>query len=376
MLRNLLALFSFICFLAFLSVGAQASPYSHSAAKQAVLLDFETGQVLFEKDAAKKMPTSSMSKVMTMYAVFEALRDGRISLDATLPVSEKAWRKGGSKMFVEVGKRVKVEDLIRGVIVQSGNDATIVLAEGLSGSEEAFAGLLNKTAKRLSMSDSHFKNASGWPDPDHYSTAYDLARLAKALITNFPEYYHYYSELEYAYNNIKQRNRNPLLYRDMGADGIKTGHTEVGGYGLMASGERDGRRVILVVNGLSDEKERAQEGARLLEWGLKGFENRTLFSAGELVETATVARGKAETVSLQIESDVRVTLPLTLKNDLNVSVIYEGPLIAPIKQGDQVGILRVAIPRGEVLEYPLVAGESVQGMGFFGKLIFNIKSLI
>ena len=354
----------------------QASPYNHSAAKQAILIDFETGMILFEKNADEKMPTSSMSKVMTMYAVFEALRDGRITLDATLPVSEKAWRKGGSKMFVEVGKRVAVEDLIRGVIIQSGNDATIVLAEGLSGTEDSFADLLNTTAQRLGMDDSHFMNASGWPDPNHYSTARDLAKLAKALIVNFPEYYHYYSEKEFTYNNIKQRNRNPLIYRDMGADGIKTGHTEVGGYGLMASGERDGRRVLLVVNGLEDEKARAQEGARLLEWGLKGFENLTLFQSGETVEVADVAMGKQETVPMVLEDDLLVTLPVTLKNDLDVSVSYKTPLVAPVQAGDEVGTLTVKIPRGETLEIPLVAGDDVPEIGLFKKIFVKLKYLI
>ncbi|HOO82296.1 MAG TPA: D-alanyl-D-alanine carboxypeptidase family protein, partial [Alphaproteobacteria bacterium] len=195
-------------------------------AKQAIVVDYETGTVLLSKNMDEQMPTSSMSKVMTMYAVFDSIKNGQISLNDTLPVSEKAWRMGGSKMFVEVDKRVKVEDLIRGVIVQSGNDATVVLAEGLAGSENAFANMINDKATGLGMKNSHFVNASGWPDPEHYSTARDLATLGRAIIHDFPDYYKYYMEKEFTYNNIKQTNRNPLLYRNIGADGIKTGHTE------------------------------------------------------------------------------------------------------------------------------------------------------
>lgn len=346
---------------------------NHTSAKQAIMLDYDTGLVLFEKNADEKMPTSSLSKVMTIYEVFEALRDGRLSLDTKLKVSEKAWRKGGSKMFVEVGKRVPVEDLVSGVLIQSGNDATIVLAEGLAGTEDSFAGMLNERAKTLGMSNSHFMNASGWPDPDHYSTARDLSTLSRAVITNFPEYYGYFSQKEYTYNNIKQRNRNPLLYRDMGADGMKTGHTEVGGYGLMASGQRNGRRVILVVNGLEDEKARAQEGARLLEWGLKGFENIALFSAGETVEQAEVMMGHDDQVPLTIADALSITVPVTMKQDLKVDVVYDGPLEAPINAGDQVATLRVDIPQVGIVERPLLAGTDVKALGFFAGTLAKIK---
>ncbi|MCB1555803.1 MAG: D-alanyl-D-alanine carboxypeptidase [Alphaproteobacteria bacterium] len=357
----------------FLSAPVWASQANHTAAKQVILLDYDTGQVLFEKNADERMPTSSMSKVMTIYLVFEALRDGRLGLDGTLKVSEKAWRKGGSKMFVEVGKRVKVEDLIRGVLIQSGNDATIVLAEGLAGTEEAFADALNAKAAELGMTHSHFMNASGWPDPEHYSTARDLATLSKAIIHDFPEDYRYFSEKEFTYNNIPQKNRNPLLYRDMGADGIKTGHTEVGGYGLMASGTREGRRVILVVNGLEDEKARAQEGARLLEWGLRGFENVTLFKAGDTVIDAPVVMGAAKTVPASVAADLTVTIPVTVKNDLAVEARYEGPLSAPIKKGDRIGTLRVDIPRVGVTEIPLLATADVKPLGFFARTIVKMK---
>lgn len=356
------------------SSSAYSQALNNTLAKQAILLDYETGTVLFEKNAQERMPTSSMSKVMTMYLVFEALEDGRLLLDSKLPVSEKAWRKGGSKMFVEVGKRVAVEDLVRGVIIQSGNDATIVLAEGLAGSEEDFAKALTAKAKEIGMHNSNFMNASGWPDPDHYSTAYDLAVLARNLIQNFPEHYHYYSEKTFTFNNIKQRNRNPLLYRNIGADGVKTGHTEAGGYGLIASGERDGRRVILVVNGLETEKDRAQEGARLLEWGMRGFSNYTLFESGDTVEDASVFLGKSNKVGLKTKDTIKISMANSLKNDLNVTVNYDGPLQAPINEGDEVGTLRVEIPRGQTLEYPVYAAENVEKLGLFKRIFVNIKT--
>lgn len=352
---------------------AQDAAFNHTSAKQAILMDYDTGMVMFEKNAHEKMPTSSMSKTITMYLVFEALKEGRVQLDTEFPVSEKAWKKGGSKMFVEVNDRVPVEDLIQGVIVQSGNDATIVLAEGIAGSEEAFAEGLNETAAKLDMSNSHFMNASGWPDPEHYSTAHDLAILAHHLISDFPEYYHYFAEKEFTYNNIKQPNRNPLLYRNIGADGLKTGHTEAGGYGLMASGTRDGRRVILVVNGLPDEKARAQEGARLLEWGLSGFENVSLFKNGDIVGEAQVAMGKSAAVPLAVQQDIDITIPTTVKNDLKVEMVYNGPLVAPVRKGAKLGTLKVHVPRVSDFEIPLYAAEDVSGLGFFAMTFAKIK---
>ena len=376
MLQRILSVLTLVVCLSLMVVPLSArADTDYTSAKQAIMLDYDTGMVMFEKNADEKMPTSSMSKVMSMYLVFEGLRNGKLLLDSELKVSEKAWRKGGSKMFVEVGNRVKVEDLIRGVVVQSGNDATIVLAEGLAGSEDAFAMALTEKAKELGMENSQFKNASGWPDPEHYSTARDLATLAHRMITDFPEYYSYYGEEEFTYNNIRQQNRNPLLYRDIGADGIKTGHTEAGGYGLMASGTRGDRRVILVVNGLEDEKARAQEGARLLEWGLKGFSNYELFNAGDEVLQARVAMGQSVDVPLVVEEDVLVTIPMNLKNDLKVEAVYDAPLVAPVRAGDQIGVLKIVVPRGETLELPLYAGADVKGLGFFAKTMMKAKIL-
>ena len=372
-MRHFLAIAVF-CFSLFPSVVMAQEAFNHTSAKQAILMDYDTGMVLFAKNADEKMPTSSMSKTMTMYVVFKALKEGRIQLDTELQVSEKAWKKGGSKMFVEVNDRVKVEDLIQGVIVQSGNDATIVLAEGLSGSEDGFADALNTTAAELGMTNSHFMNASGWPDPDHYSTAHDLAMLAHHLISDFPEYYHYFAEQEFTYNNIKQPNRNPLLYRNIGADGLKTGHTEAGGYGLMASGTRNDRRVILVVNGLAHAKARAQEGARLLEWGLSGFENVSLFNSGDIVGEATVAMGKKGAVPLRVQEEVAITIPKTVKNDLKVEIAYDGPVVAPIRKGTQIRVLKVSVPRVSDFEVPLYAAEDVETLGFFAMTIEKIKT--
>lgn len=367
-------LFSF--FICTVSVSAFAATPLSTSAKQAIVLDYETGTVLFEKNADQRMPTSSMSKVMSMYAVFEALQQGDISLQDTFKVSEKAWRKGGSKMFVNVNKQVEVEDLIRGVIVQSGNDAAIVLAEGLAGSETAFAARLNRIARGLGMNNSNFMNASGWPDPDHYSTAYDLSLLAKALIQNFPSYYPYYAEQEFSYNNITQRNRNPLLYRDIGADGIKTGHTEVGGYGLIGSGKQNGRRVIIVINGLEDEKARAKESAKLLMWGMENFENKTIFKAGAPVESVSVVLGEDKEIQAALKEDFIVTLPLLPAEHIKITARFQAPLIAPVKKGDEIGVLSIGSQGLSVVERPLYAVNDVKELGLVPRTLEKAKLFI
>ena len=346
-------------------------------AKQAIIMDYETGTVLFEKNADQKMPTSSMSKVITAYLIFEALDDGIINLDDTYTVSEKAWRKGGSKMFVEVNKDVAIEDLLRGVIIQSGNDATIVLAEGLAGSEQAFAEKLNAKAAQLGMKNSHFMNASGWPDPDHYSTAHDLALLARALIKNFPDYYKYYGEKEFTYNAISQPNRNPLLHQNIGADGIKTGHTEDGGYGLIGSAvTSEGRRVIVVVNGLESTEDRAQESKRLITWGMNSFKNETIFKAGQVIRNIPVAMGQQETVPATVNSDVHLTLPRNAERNINVEIAYNKPVKAPVKQGDEIGTLTIKSPGLEPVEKKLYAAENIEPRGLFSRVIAKAKLLI
>lgn len=356
---------------------AQAQSKFKTSAKQAILVDFDTGAVLFEKNAQEKMPTSSMSKVMTMYMVFDALKKGTIALDDMFLVSEKAWRKGGSKMFVEVDNRVAVEDLIRGVIIQSGNDATIVLAEGLAGTEDAFAGGMTKKAKEIGMNNSNFKNASGWPDPDHYSTAEDLAILGASIIRDFPEYYSYYSETEFKYNGIEQQNRNPLLYRNMGADGIKTGHTEIGGYGLIGSGEANGRRVVLVINGLEDAKGRAQEGAKILEYGLRSFENKRLMTKGQVVTDLPVVMGQSDAVKVVAQDNVDITIPAINGEEVVLEIRYEGPFVAPIAEGEELATLYATIPgQNEKVEVPLVAAEAVAAQGIIFKTLTKLRYMV
>lgn len=337
-------------------------------ATQAILVDAETNTVLFEKDADHRMPTSSMSKVATAYMLFERIKEGRISLDDTLPVSERAWKVQGSKMFVELGNNIKVEDLIRGVIIQSGNDACVVLAEGMSGTEEAFAAAMTKRLKELGLANTNLMNASGWPDPNHYSTARDLSLLARHLIRDFPEHYHYYSELEFTYHGIKQGNRNPLLYRNMGVDGIKTGHTEAAGYGLIASGERDGRRLVLVVNGLPNMQARADESARILEWGWREFDNFTLFKAGETVDTLPVWLGVAQNVPLVIQDQVKITMTHDQKQKMKVSFTANAPVPAPVTKGTKLGTLIITAPGLQTVELPLLAGADVEQLGLFGRI--------
>ena len=360
-----------------LSVTAvQAAGTIETSARQAILLDTTTGAVLFEKNADQPMPPSSMGKIMTVYKVFERLKDGRLSLDDRFVVSEKAWRKQGSKMFVRVNSRVKVEDLIRGIVVQSGNDASIVVAEGLSGSEGAFAEELNRTAKELGMTNSHFVNSSGWPDPEHRTTARDLARLSQATIENFPEYYHYYAEKAFTYNGIRQGNRNPALYRNIGSDGLKTGHTEKAGYGLAASAVRDGRRLILVVNGLPSKKARAIESERMLDWGFREFNNYALLKSGETVADAEVWMGAAGSVPLVIGQDVLLTLSRKARRGMKVSVRYDGPFAAPVAEGTPLATLKIEAAGADPVEYPLIAGSNVPRLGMFSRLGAALKFVL
>lgn len=367
--------FAFIAFFFVFCASISPSFAIDTDAKQAIIIDYNTGTVLFEKNADTQMPTSSMSKVITMYMVFEALKKGTLSLDDTMMVSEKAWRKKGSKMFVPVGKQVKVEDLIRGVIVQSGNDATIVLAEGLAGDEDSFAAALNRKAKSLGMDNSNFMNASGWPDPDHYSTARDLSILAGAMIKNFPEYYSYYGEKEFTYSKIRQENRNPLLYRNVGADGLKTGHTDIGGYGLIGTGVKDDRRVIIVVNGLDSSKARANEATRLLAWGLNSFRILSLFDGKKDLDRAPVYLGVKSTVGLQAKEPLSFVVPKLFESDLDVKIRYNAPLKAPIAKGQEVGMIIVSVPKGGVVEVPLVTTEAVEALGTFAKVVAKARLL-
>jgi D-alanyl-D-alanine carboxypeptidase (penicillin-binding protein 5/6) len=333
-----------------------------------LVVDFETGATLLEKNADERMPPSSMSKLMTMYVVFDRLRQGRLQMDQMLPVSERAWRMGGSKMFVDIGQQVRVEDLIRGVIVQSGNDACIVLAEAISGSEQQFAELLNEYARRMGMTNSNFRNSTGWPDPEHRMTARDLSILARRLITDFPDYYRFYNERSFRFANISQDNRNPLLARVPGADGLKTGHTEEAGFGLTGSAMRDGRRVILVLNGLPSMRARAEESERLMEWAFREFEAVTLFRAQDTVEEVPVYLGERRTVPMVGGRDIVLTLPRRWRERLEVRVRYQAPLAAPVMRGQTIGELQVAGQGVPTLSVPLVAGADVEKLGLLPRI--------
>ena len=337
-------------------------------ARQAIIVDADTEQVLLEKNADDRMPPSSMSKLMTMYVVFDQLKQGQLRLEQTLPVSERAWRMGGSKMFVELNAQVSVADLIRGVIVQSGNDACIVLAEGIAGSETQFAVMLNDYGRRIGLRSSTFRNSTGWPDPEHRMTARDLSILARRLITDFPEYYPYYSERSFRWNNITQENRNPLLGRVAGADGLKTGHTDEAGYGLTGSAKRGDRRLILVVNGLNSMRARAEESERLMEWGFREFENVVLFRAADVVDQAPVYLGERATVPLVGGRDVVITMPRTWRNRLQVRVRFEAPVPAPVARGTELGRLVVSGQGVPPREVPLFAGADVARLGLLPRI--------
>lgn len=367
---------TFVLLAALVGTMASTAQALDTPAREAFVVDIDTGAVLMEKNADELMPPASMSKLMTVTMVFERLKDGSLKLDDTLPVSEAAWKKGGSKMFVRVDTRVKISDLLRGVIVQSGNDACIVIAEGLAGSEEAFGDAMTARARELGMEKSVFKNATGWPHPEHRMTARELGILAKYIIENFPDYYTIFSEIDFTFSDIKQGNRNPLLYKDAGADGLKTGHTEESGYGLVGSAKRNDRRLIVVVNGLTSVKERSREAERLLEWGFREFSNYSLFKPGDIVDNARVWLGETDTVPLTVEEDVKITLSRQDRKSMVVKVIYNEPIPAPILQGTPVAQLVIEVPEKEAITIPLVAMKNVARPGTVRRLTSAVEYLI
>lgn len=347
----------------------------NTAARWAYAMDFETGATLIDKHGDDEMPPSSMTKLMTLYIVYQRLKEGRLKLDDELPVSEKAWRMQGSKMFVGVGTTVRVEDLIRGVVVDSGNDAAIVLAEAIGGSEEQFVELMNQTAKKLGMTHSFFKNCTGWPDPEHHMSCHDIATLAAAIIRTFPAYYHYDSEKTFKYNNIEQANRNPMVQKGT-ADGLKTGHTEAGGYGLVASSKRNGRRIILVLNGMATNRERSEESERLMDWCFFNFEDVTLFTAGDVVDRVPVWLGTEPTVPVVGGRDLVVTMPRNWRHKASIKVTYTAPLSAPVMKGDPVGTLAVTGDGVPNLSVKLLAGADVPRLGLPGRAIAVLSHYI
>jgi D-alanyl-D-alanine carboxypeptidase (penicillin-binding protein 5/6) len=339
-------------------------------AKHAILMDADADLVFFEKDPDALVPPASMSKLMTLALVFRELKAGRIKLEDQFKVSEHAWRTGGapsgsSAMFAPLNSMVSVADLIQGVAVQSGNDACIILAEGISGSEDAFAKEMNKYAKEIGLTKSHFVNSTGLPADGHVMTARELAFLANFLIKTYPEYYHYFGEKEFTYGKWRFTNRNPLLFEDLGVDGLKTGYIEEAGYGLVASAKRGEQRVILVVNGLESKKDREEEPRRLLEWGFKSFKPYRLFDQGEKVSDALVWGGTRHYVPLVGNSNIDIILPFNTSGQVTAQIVYDGPIKAPIRKGDQVARLRVtAADTKATNDIPLYAGEDVGQSNF------------
>ncbi len=343
-------------------------------AKYALLMDADTGYVMLNKKADVAMPPASMSKLMTAYVIFENLKQGKLTLDTEFTVSENAWKKGGAKsgsstMFLKPNQKVKVQDLIRGIIIQSGNDACIVAAENIAGSEEVFADIMTRKAKELGLTNSTFKNATGLTQKGHEMSSFDLAKLAQALIRDFPEYYSIYSEKEFKYNGIKQGNRNPLLYDVDGADGLKTGHTEASGYGLTGSAKlHDGRRLIMVINGLKSMAARRDESKRLIGWGSGSFENITMYKKGDIVDTVPVWLGTVQSVPATVGRDLTVTVPRGGMIDVKAEIHYNQPVQAPIKKGQKLGQVIVRGPDNQAQTSDLIADTDVAKVGYFGKL--------
>ena len=347
-----------------------------SNAKQAVLIDADTGYVLYEKNADELTAPSSMSKMMTVYLIFEKLQNGTLSLTDQLEVSKAAWAKRGSRMFLEENSQVSVEDLLRGIIVQSGNDACVVIAEAFSGTEENFSEELNIKAREIGLENSNFTNSTGWPDEGHLSTARDLSIIAIKTVQNFPEYYHFYAEESFEYNGINQRNRNTLLNKPVGVDGLKTGHTEAGGHGLAASALRKNQRLIMVINGLSSNKERTAEAIKLLEWGYRNFTNFDLLKEGMTVLQAKVWLGDKKTVPLVINEDTKITIPSESRDKLQFKVEYDSPISAPIEEGTKIAELEITAPGIDSLRIPLYAGSTITSLGPLSKLLSVVNYFV
>ena len=349
-------------------------------AKQAYITDFESGKVLFAKDAEVPMKPASMAKIMTVFLVFQRLADGSLKLDDKFLVSEKAWRKGGSKTFVDVGSRVSVNDLLHGVIVQSGNDAAIVLAEGIAGTEEAFAEEMNFWAQKLGMTQTNFRNATGWPDPNLQTSAKDLNVLTTEMIKRFPadthpELYPIFAKREFTYNKIKQPNRNPLVYGTAGADGLKTGHTEESGYGLVGSAMRNGQRVVMVLNGMDSTKQRSTESRRLMDLIFREYQSYEFFKQDQPVDQANVWLGTAPQVDLVLDAPLKMLLSRKDRQAMEISVQWLDPVPAPIQAGDQIGTLVLSLP-DEVTKLPLRAAQDVDTLGLFNRIGAAVKYLI
>jgi D-alanyl-D-alanine carboxypeptidase (penicillin-binding protein 5/6) len=329
------------------------------AASGYLLVDFHSGKVLAEKNGSERLEPASLTKIMTAYAVFRELKQGNVNLEDRVLVSEKAWRTPGSRMFIEVGKKVKVIDLIKGMIIQSGNDACVALAEHIAGSEATFAELMNNHAMRLGMTDSHFVNSTGLPHDNHYTTPADIAKVAAATIREFPEYYPLYRDKSFVFNSIEQHNRNKLLWRDESVDGIKTGHTEAAGYCLVASAQRENMRLISVVMGTKSEEARAQASQSLLNYGFRFYETHQLYAAGEVLNRARVWKGENEKLPLGLKQNLSVTIPRHQYQNLDAQMEIEPKIMAPIEEGKILGHVSVMLNGELITEAPLVALKSI-----------------
>lgn len=352
-----------------------------TAAKNAILMDYETGTYLFTKNHQEMIAPASMSKLMTVYILLSKIKDGEISLEDTFLVSEKAWQKGGaasggSTMFLKIGQEVKVEDLLKGILIQSGNDACIVVAENIAGSEEEFAEMMNETAEKIGLKNAHFENATGLPHPEHRISPEDLAILARHIIKEFPDFYPIFKQKEFTYNGIKQGNRNPLLYTLNGADGLKTGHTNEAGFCLTASAVRGDRRLIEVVTGLSSNKERSEESEALMTWGFANYDNYTFFKANQIIATIPVWYGTMPTVDAVVPQNVVKTLKKSKKNKYSAKVVYNSPVKAPLAKGDKIGEIQL-IYNDEIRDrVPLVAKEDVAKVNFISRFVANLKYFV
>ena len=350
-------------------------------AKNMILMDYTTGEYLYEKDIAEPIPPASMSKLMTVYMIFDKIRDGSLSLDDTFKVSENAWRKGGaasggSTMFLAIGDEVTVEQVLKGIIIQSGNDACIVAAENISGDEDSFVDAMNKKAKEIGLNNSNFANVTGLPHPDHRMSVEDLAHLARKIIADYPQFYHFFSQKEFIYNNIRQGNRNPLLYSMPYADGLKTGHTDEGGFCLTASAKKGDRRIIGVMTGLSSNKERSDEADKMMSWGFREYNNYTLKQKGDKIGDLPVWYGIDKTVPMVVSEDIVMTIKKNLRNQVKMTAVYDKPVKAPIQMGQQLGVLKIEVPEKPVKEVPLVAGQTINKVGLWGKIVANVKYLL
>lgn len=357
-----------------LSVAQQLPTPPALAAKSWLLVEAASGQDLAAQAPEQRLEPASLTKLMTAYLSFAAIRQGTIKLDQAVPVSQKAWKTGGSRMFIQVGTQVKVEDLLKGMIVQSGNDACVALAEAIAGDEENFAQMMNREAQRLGMQGSSFRNASGLPDPQHYTTARDLAILAGALIRDFPEEYaKYYSMKEFRYNNITQPNRNRLLYIDPTVDGLKTGHTEAAGYCLVSSAKRGSRRLLSVVLGAASDNARAQESLKLLNYGFQFYDAVQLYAKNEAASSLKVWKGKESAVKIGFSNALVIAVPKGFGPKIRTELVSQQPLIAPVALGQVLATLKVSIDDKPYGEYPVLALEAVPAAGIVGRMVDTVR---